>query len=40
MDLPHFKGKANDFIIFQGTDSKMIIQGTTPEGGKFNPSYS
>lgn len=35
MDFPHFKGKAYDFIIFQGTDSKTIIQGTIPEDGKF-----
>lgn len=35
MDFPHFAGKTYDFIIFQGSSAKTVIQGTIPQDGKF-----
>lgn len=35
MEFPHFAGKAYDFIIFQGSSSKTLIQDTIPKDGKF-----
>lgn len=38
MDFPHFAGKTYDFIIFQGTEAKIVFQGTIPQSGKFTLS--
>ncbi|MDV4042199.1 alkyl hydroperoxide reductase [Elizabethkingia anophelis] len=35
MDFPKFSGKSYDFVIFQGSDSKTIMQGVIPPNGKF-----
>ncbi|WP_454059235.1 alkyl hydroperoxide reductase [Elizabethkingia ursingii] len=35
MDFPKFSGKSYDFVIFQGSDSKTIMQGVIPANGKF-----
>jgi thiol-disulfide isomerase/thioredoxin len=35
MEFPYLKGKAYDFIIFQGTGAKTVIQDTIPQDGKF-----
>ena len=38
MEFPHFAGKSYDFIIFQGTETKTVFQGTIPADGKFTLS--
>ncbi|UTX48889.1 thioredoxin family protein [Chryseobacterium sp. MA9] len=38
MEFPYFKGKTYDFIIFQGSGTKMVVQGTIPADGKFTLS--
>ncbi|MEN5133241.1 alkyl hydroperoxide reductase [Elizabethkingia anophelis] len=35
MDFPKFSGKSYDFVIFQGVESKTVVQGVIPENGKF-----
>ena len=35
MDFPKFSGKSYDFVIFQGSESKTIVQGEIPANGKF-----
>lgn len=35
MYFPHFAGKSYDFIIFQGSESKTVMQGVIPENGYF-----
>ncbi|AQW92539.1 hypothetical protein [Elizabethkingia anophelis] len=35
MNFPKFVGKSYDFIIFQGTKQKTLIQGVIPDDGKF-----
>lgn len=35
MNFPKFAGKSYDFIIFQGTKQKTLIQGVIPDDGKF-----
>ncbi|HIB8181821.1 TPA: alkyl hydroperoxide reductase [Elizabethkingia anophelis] len=35
MYFPRFSGKTYDFMIFQGANSKTLLQGTIPADGKF-----
>lgn len=35
MNFPKFSGKSYDFILFQGSGQKTIIQGVIPKDGKF-----
>ncbi|WP_275153291.1 alkyl hydroperoxide reductase [Elizabethkingia meningoseptica] len=35
MYFPEFKGKTYDFVIFQGSEQKTLVQGTIPQDGKF-----
>ncbi|MCS3533093.1 peroxiredoxin [Chryseobacterium sp. JUb7] len=35
MYFPHFAGKTYDFIIFQGSSTKTVIQDTIPSDGRF-----
>ncbi|WP_107810157.1 alkyl hydroperoxide reductase [Elizabethkingia sp. YR214] len=38
MNFPKFSGKSYDFIIFQGSEQKTIIQGIIPTDGRFTLS--
>ncbi|MET3539179.1 peroxiredoxin family protein [Chryseobacterium limigenitum] len=35
MYFPHFKGKTYNFVIFRGSDAKVVIKDTIPQDGKF-----
>lgn len=35
MEFPHFAGKTYEFIIFQGSGAKKVLEGTIPPDGKF-----
>ncbi|MGG1923636.1 thioredoxin family protein [Chryseobacterium sp. NRRL B-14798] len=35
MEFPHFAGKTYEFIIFQGSSAKKVLEGKIPEDGRF-----
>lgn len=38
MEFPRFAGKTYEFIIFQGSNAKRVLEGTIPSDGKFTLS--
>jgi hypothetical protein len=38
MFFPEFRGKSYDFVLFQGSEQKIVFQGVIPDNGKFTLS--